>query len=435
MNHRVLRFALFVALAPLSLAAPAAAQHVWVVDDSGGAGVDSFTVQGAINLASDGDVILVRASVLPAFVIDGKSLTVTADAGAAVKVDGFRVRNLSASQSVTISGLAAGSLLPFMPGVEVVRINDCDGPVLVQGCSVGGGTQFVLAPLLPTISVSHAAGVSFIGCTLSGRQDSPPLNGSPGLTAEALVCQASHVQLAQCAVLGADGHTASEQGTLLIPATAGTQAIALSGSRLVLLGSSVVGGHGGNGTVSPFSESCTPGSDGGAGVATSDAGSEIFVRASTLAGGAGGLGGVDVIFGFHCSDGVPGAATTGPGAVTALDGGGDALEITPPVVRAEHAGTLKLHGAPGSATLLLLGVGQSQLWLPGHLGVLLPPAAPIVVALGSMPVTGVLTVPYAAPALPAGVDGFASVLQSASGSGGTATLGGGGALVIVATTF
>ncbi len=412
----------------LSFHAPA--QQVWVVDDTAGTGADFFEPQSAINAASDGDTILVRAGFYnAAFIIDGKSLTVAADAGAAAHVPGFRVRNLAAGQSVAVIGLTADLFAnqSFTPGVEVVKITECAGPVLVQDCLLPGGTLFVVAPLLPTVRIVNAAAVNFERCTLLGRIDTPTLSSSVVLTAEALSSTGSQVQLAHCTVTGAAGH----DDVAPHPASPGRQAVTLLGSRLILQGSTITGGQGGNGGFSPSSQSCSLGQRGGDGIVFGDAASTAVQRASTVSGGAGGIGGVNPDLGSGCPAGADGAAFAGPGLATSLPGGSDPLDIVPAIVREGGAGTLVLHGTSGSSAWLLPGFGQSQLWLPAHAGVLLPTATALIVPLGVVPASGEITLPYVAPVLPAGVTGVTLVLQSASVGAGPVLLGGGGALVII----
>src|SRR5262245_49581853 len=73
-------------LSILGLAAPLCAQHVWVVDWKGGPGVDGTSLGDVIPQAAAGDLVLVRDGTYTNLVIDGKGLSVVADAGADVLV-------------------------------------------------------------------------------------------------------------------------------------------------------------------------------------------------------------------------------------------------------------------------------------------------------------------------------------------------------------
>ena len=80
--------ALFLLALALILLAPAAAAqgNVILVDDDGGS---SFTVlQDAVDAALEGDTILVKSGTYTRLVIDGKSVSVVADADAKVLIPG-----------------------------------------------------------------------------------------------------------------------------------------------------------------------------------------------------------------------------------------------------------------------------------------------------------------------------------------------------------
>src|SRR5262245_45261380 len=93
---------------PLFLAwSPALAQgKVWVVDDSGGPGVDFTDLPPAIAAASSGDVLLLRSGTYSKPVL-AKGLTLQADQGAAVTVAGLQVESVPEGERVTISGLTS----------------------------------------------------------------------------------------------------------------------------------------------------------------------------------------------------------------------------------------------------------------------------------------------------------------------------------------
>ena len=68
-------------LAAISLAAGLHAQTLWTVDAAGGG--DFVEIQNAIDAASSGDTLLLRAGRYDEFVISAKSLTLIVDPGAA----------------------------------------------------------------------------------------------------------------------------------------------------------------------------------------------------------------------------------------------------------------------------------------------------------------------------------------------------------------
>ncbi|MCE9593156.1 MAG: hypothetical protein K8S98_03085 [Planctomycetes bacterium] len=148
---------------------PSLGGHVLTV----GSGQDFADLQSAIDAATDGDTVLVRAGNYTGFVIDGKALTVVVDEGAQVAVNGeARVEHLASGRLLLLSGLATtstsgyalylrdnfgridvrggsyrghASLAPQQPGGAAARITK-SGVVRVVGASVTGGNGWCLSP-------------------------------------------------------------------------------------------------------------------------------------------------------------------------------------------------------------------------------------------------------------------------------------------------
>ena len=78
--------------------------------DASGAG-QYLQISAAVAAAASGDTLLVKSGTYAAFTVDGeKSLSVVADTGASVTVDGtVAVKNLAATQTVLLSGLNLGA--------------------------------------------------------------------------------------------------------------------------------------------------------------------------------------------------------------------------------------------------------------------------------------------------------------------------------------
>jgi nitrous oxidase accessory protein NosD len=68
------------------MALPVTAAEVWEVDGDGG--YDSTTIQGAFNMASDGDRIIVRDGTYNEHVLVNKEVTITAEKDHSPVVDG-----------------------------------------------------------------------------------------------------------------------------------------------------------------------------------------------------------------------------------------------------------------------------------------------------------------------------------------------------------
>src|SRR5262245_13532469 len=104
-----------LSLLALLLGSAASAQAVFVVAPAPGPGVFSTEIQPAIDAAVAGDLVLVKSGAYAGFTIDGKGVSVVADAGASVDVNGSEsVTHVSASQHVLFRGLTihGDSVLP-----------------------------------------------------------------------------------------------------------------------------------------------------------------------------------------------------------------------------------------------------------------------------------------------------------------------------------
>ena len=124
----------------LILASTAAAQgSVIVVDDDGG--FDFTVLQDAVDAAAGGDTILVKSGQYERLVIDGKALSVIAEADSKVSVTGtaigaevVAVRNLQAGQQVLVRGL---DVVLAAPAIErAVDLTDNAGAVWIEDLAV-----------------------------------------------------------------------------------------------------------------------------------------------------------------------------------------------------------------------------------------------------------------------------------------------------------
>lgn len=103
------------------------AQRTWIVDASGGPGVDFTDIQPAVNAATDGDVILVRAGAYTAVQIAGKGLSVLGAQD--VRAADLRITGVAAAQRVVVADLAVqGPGTIFVP----TGVRDCPGAVLLE---------------------------------------------------------------------------------------------------------------------------------------------------------------------------------------------------------------------------------------------------------------------------------------------------------------
>jgi hypothetical protein len=332
------------ALALPVLAAPAAAQTTWTVDDDGPA--DFATVAAAVAAASGGDTILVENGGYPEALTITEPLTILGrpgffypSLGPVTVTDAGRVvlQHLGTPRLV-LTGLAERSL-----------VDDCivtgDGTagapaMLVEACVDLRVSDTRVTPTstnsalgAPGTRVGGGARVTFVGCELRG--------GDSGF-------------LPPTAALGGDGLTAVE------------------GARLLLAGTRVTGGTGFDGA--------GPGT-GGLGLVAEGAGTLIEVRGSVFDGIYGGFSG-DPVFG----DRAPSTAIQDATVVL--------CDVT--VQPAPGPEAVEVAARPYMETL-----GGAQPGAQRPLGVLGPAGAPAVIALG-LPAFEPLFEPLLG--LPAGVD-------------------------------
>lgn len=402
-----------VALALLALSSGARA-GVLVVDWTGQG--DFSKIADAVAAAGDGDTVLVRSGAYQAFTIDGEGVRVVADTGAVVIVDGsITVRNIPSGSMALLDRLhATGISKWFAPDVGYgLRIVDCAGAVRVQGGTYRGASGvWVLGGEQP---IKHPTGYAGIRI-----EDSPDvalsllqLNGGDGFDMSGTIgsfgqgpggpgCyldgNASRVSIHDCTALGGRGGAAWQQGS---PGGAGLET---HGGQVFISNVAATGGDGGGGA-NPHTPAF--GGDGGFGLFQSG-NTVLLLLDSTLAGGFSGmaLGSIPVQ-----------APALGPaqfgGTPTPVPGFAKGFGI-PKALREGTAASMLLAGQPGDLPLLLVAPAPAFLGSPLWKGILLvdPGALAAPVPLGAIPAGGTLSVPFALPLLPAGLDAVGVHLQA-----------------------
>lgn len=116
----------------LLLVLRAPAQSTWIVDASGAADADFASIQAAVDAATDGDRILIRAGQYGGFEIVGKGLAVHGEGGVRLSSTGtLHVRDTGPDQHVSISDLR-------ISGVSIGSgqgTTNCRGRVLLERLS------------------------------------------------------------------------------------------------------------------------------------------------------------------------------------------------------------------------------------------------------------------------------------------------------------
>lgn len=202
----------------LALSSVAVAQKTIVVDATGQGG--HKTIQGAIDVARDGDRIVVLPGSYTAFTVDDKALTIFGSKQSYVYTlfanASTRVRRLTAGKRVVIDSLV------FWTGAQAaVVVEDCKGRVTLRGVDLFGSVVIFGNGNRGSLSVSNSDAVLVQDASLS-----------PGILASG-----SSIALVGSKIYG---HS-SNAGHYFVPATPGVIA---HGSVLDIAASVVVGGLG-----------------------------------------------------------------------------------------------------------------------------------------------------------------------------------------------
>jgi hypothetical protein len=376
----------------LMLAAPsAAAGDVLVVDDDGGPGVDFTEIKWAVAAAGEGDTILVKDGDYDAFTIDGKSLVITAEVGAAVKavdITGSHVKNLGAAQFVSLAGMVIrGGLF----------IDEAAGPVWLDRCEISGGDNF------GAVNATNSSNVTLIECDVQGL-DGYDFSFKPwGGDAIWSVNSVLHVFDSTL-----QGGRAICSPSDVCSGTPGGTGLLLSGGRAFVEGSTLQGGGGDPGDMGPFGI-CT-GNPSGDGAYLGGDSPTLFVFDSQLAGGSSGSG---------CA-GLKGQPfDVQAGALTMLPGTSRDFSITSPV-REETFTTLQFGGQPGDTAWIFLGTTPTNAMIPNLSGPILISSPYLLLSIGPMERGGSLSLPAFIRPIPPALESVQLLLQAAFVDGGGA---------------
>jgi hypothetical protein len=384
-------------LALSTLALSAAAQSVWVVDDTPGVGVDFASIQTAVDAAADGDVLLVRAGTYSAFTIFAKSLVVSAELAAQVKVQGgIGVRGLLPTQSVVLRGLDVVN-----PHEEGATLKNDAGPVWIEDCTLVGGVGdnsldglFAGEPLhsFPAALVEGCDEVVFARCELRGGHGltlwDEEYQYDAGDDGHGLSLDGGRVSLFACQLVGGEG--GDVQDTTTDTGGLGGDAARVASGSLFASGAHFAGGDGGWGDSDLWG--CGGGGSGGDGVQLSFGGSpELRHQDCSFDPGTGGIGGPG------CSAGPDGLdVRVVAGTAVALSGAARGLSVSSPHREGESA-TFAFEGVAGDAVVAAVSAAQGHLPLDAFAGTLVLDPAFLVYPMGTVPAGGVLSVPVAIP--------------------------------------
>jgi hypothetical protein len=366
------------------------AQRVWRVDQQIGRG-DFTTIQAAVDVATDGDVILVRpgARAYAAFRITGKGLVVAADAATRISIEsasgiamsqGMIVTNTTATQSVIVRGFSYRALFNVYPGGAPLIVDQCRGAVTIEDCGLNAtGGNPGAAGAFVTAS-DHA---TLIRCELMAAHFQCTAYAMPGLHVEN-----ANVHLHDCTVVA----------TTSVCTAHGFNAVDLRGGTLTAAGTTFRGGRGRDAPLGL----CVAAGNGGHAVHVVS-GTAILRTCALVPGPAGNQPNQG------CQPGQPGSRIAGAGRVMELIGSAGSLLTASPVRYGSNA-DFAFQGMPNDLVWLALAPTRSALFVPSCGGTLHPDLASAAVLPLGLTLNGALMLRVPVPAL--SVDALALVAQA-----------------------
>ena len=338
------------------------------------------SIQGAVDAASQGDVLEVSSGVYAGFVIHNKALTVIGQPGGWIEVQGTcEVRALGPARVTSLIGLSVtGSMSPTaQPGLRLV---DNLGLVRAQACTFRGSAAN-LAESGPTpggigAQLTRCSKVVFTRTMLFGGLAGFD-GGEPARSGgAALESSDSQVALYECWVRGGEGSHETYPG-----GGRGGDACRISGWGLFASGSKIEGGRGGGGDYL----GCTTSGDGGHALVIEDAAAQLY-DTELLRGAAGGY--------YTCNQGMAGRRIVSTNALVD-EHDSTHRSLGGPVASSDNAFlTLNFVGEPGDSVELLASTRSVFTYSAALSGVSTIPQPWAPVALGTIGASGTLSVPY-----------------------------------------
>jgi hypothetical protein len=231
----------------------------WIVDETGGPGVNFTDIPPALAAASPGDVVIVHGGTYSGF---------TLDKGVVLMGEGIPKPTLGTNSAI-INDVQAGETA-VMSGIKMYSclIRQCQGKVMVDYCDMG--------------QVTSDAAVSISNCSLVNLCRTHAL-GAPQSYGTGLKITDSTVVVSQCGFTGSTGKDSTSYGD----GKNGYPGVNATLSSLYFLASSAYGGHGGKAYQDDFK--IFDGGDGAPGILMANCTLHLFgTQEHTVSGGWGG---------------------------------------------------------------------------------------------------------------------------------------------------
>lgn len=331
-------------LASLCLAASAMAEQI-IVDPEGTG--DAVAIQAGVDLANEGDVVIVYPGVYREGVVISNGVWLVAQTPLSVEIEGHvHVEDVGALSTVVLSGLRVTHEFNPQSGAQTVAlvVRRAKGPVIIDGCEVLGSNNWS-PPFSSCALFDGARRVSVSRSTFRGADGVNFFSGGVAQNgAGGLELRDSRAAVWGGSITGGIGSSA----TIFTPGSAGDggSGVSLTRSRLFLSGVSVEGGNGGD-----YSDFLAHGGGDGGDAVFAGMASDVFLQDVGLVAGRGGLStGVG-------ANGQNGTVLAGTGAAQMLSGDGQD-HTSARWAFAQSTIDVTLRGAPGDAVDVLLTTGQ-----------------------------------------------------------------------------
>jgi hypothetical protein len=387
-------------LGALCLSAVAGADGVvWVVPAGG-------QIQAVVDLASDGDTLLIKQGSFAGFTVEDKALSIVADGSVSVHGE-VVIAQLSPGKLVVLSGLKV-----FASTTEALALltESNAGALRIQGCTFEGlDNADWMGPGGRAARIANDVDTVLVGCTLNGGDGANTYTTNsgawPGAGGVALFARASGLSLYGCNLKGGRGGSDDDDGD---PGGKGGHAFESPVGTTSATGCEFHGGSGGAGGEPPWWVPGDPGGSGGHGGHGVFLGSEwpgselpkLRWRSSTFQGGHAGHPGTGV-WGPPGQPGQPGQPIFIANGVEVPLGGPARFLAGTGLVRENHSAPLQFTGEVGDQVYLQIEVVTGSSVGPRPVA---SPALKFPLSCGVIPAGGKLSFSMPVGLLPMGAD-------------------------------